>query len=107
MHKIRSVLPIVFACFLFALFTLAGWHDATAAPPPRVALAARAASAVDDTPPQRSTRFDFASRITYAADARFNRNAAMTVEPWVYPERNFDDPEGCQSFVEHQLGTSY
>lgn len=93
-------------CFAFAgLFFLGPEHVEAAAV--QRASPAPLAAIMADGPPQRSTSFDFASRITYPADARFNRNAAITIEAWVYPQAYYDDPAGCQTFVEHQLGTSY
>src|SRR3954447_12332346 len=105
MQKIRvlAVFVFVWICFLGIL----GWGRVEAAPISQAEKARPAAAAVASGPPQRSTAFDLASVITYTADLRFNRNAAMTIEAWVHPEAVFDDPPGCQTFVEHQLGTSY
>ena len=96
----------VLAVFVFAWVCILVWGRVDASNVPRAAHAEPAAIGAD-SPLPRSTTFDLASRITYPADVRFNRNAAMTIEAWVYPEQFFDDPAGCQTFVEHQLGTSY
>lgn len=74
-----------------------GWSQVEAAAP---------AATHADGPPQRSTRFDLTGRISYPSDVRFNRNAAMTIEAWVYPEEYPGDP-ACQAIVDHQLGASY
>lgn len=73
------------AIFVFAWIGILGWGRVEASPVPRAALA-EPVSVSADSPPQRSTLFDFTSSITYTADVRFNRNAAMTIEAWVYPQ---------------------
>jgi hypothetical protein len=94
-----------FAIFLFTWIVLLGWLHVSAAPQPQIENAAVVTSV--DGPPQRSTYFDRAGRITYPAAERFNRNAAMTIEAWVYPTPAYDDPIECQTLVEHQQGASY
>src|SRR5215216_3911093 len=94
-----------FAIFLFAWIVLLGWLHVSAAPQPQIENAAVTLSI--DGPPQRSTSYDRAGRITYPAAERFNRNAAMTIEAWVYPTPTYDDPVECQTLVEHQQGASY
>jgi hypothetical protein len=91
---------------VFAWLCIFAWEPVEASALPRAAPAVSAAATADG-PPQRSTLFDLSGPITYTADLRFNRNAAMTIEAWVYPQPQFDDPAGCQTFVEHQLGASY
>lgn len=103
MRRIR----VAVVCTLAWLYVLA-WHGVEAAALPQAAPAEPAAVAVSGGPPQRSTAFDLTGRISYPADVRFNRNAAITIEAWVYPQDyNPSDPAGCQTFVEHQLGASY
>ena len=102
MQKFRMLAFLIFA-WIFIL----GWGRVDAATLPPAAPAPTVTAA--DGPPQRSTAFDLASRISHTVTVRFNQNAAMTIEAWVYPEQNFDDPAGCQTLMEleDQPGTSY
>lgn len=97
----------VVAVFVLAWLCVLGWRGVQAAPLPRADSAAAAAVTAGDLPPQRSTVFDMTGRVAYPADTRFNRNAALTIEAWVYPQEMYGDPANCQTFVEHQLTTSY
>jgi hypothetical protein len=86
---------------VFALLCFFGWERVDAAMPMSVPMPVlvEQMAANTDSPPQRSTVFDFASRITYTVDIHFDQNGAMTIEGWVYPEQNPEDTPGCQTFV--------